>query len=78
MSPLAYVDYSFILVFFAVLLGSVLLLARSEEKKAGVQKSSAMSQKQRQNMLGYGVLATLFVMFVLITFLTRKVSSTST
>ncbi len=75
MSPLAYVDYGFILVFFAVLLGAVLLLARSEEKEAVVQKSTAMSQKQRQNMISYGVIAALFAMFILITFFTQKVQS---
>ena len=72
MSPLAYVDYGFILLFFAVLLGAVLLMALNEGKKAVVQKGSALSEKQRQNILGYGVLSTLFAMFILITFLTHK------
>lgn len=78
MSLLAYVDYGFILVFFAVLLGCVLLLALNEEKQAVVQKSGATSQKKRQNVLGYGVLATLFVLFIFITVLTHRVSNGST
>ena len=78
MSPLAYVDYGFILVFFAVLLVSVLFMALNEGKKAAVQKSSTMSEKQRQNVLGYGVIAALFAMFILVTFLAHKVPGSST
>ena len=78
MSLLAYVDYGFILVFFAVLLGCVLLLALNEGKKPVGQKSWRTSQKERQNVLGYGILATLFVLFIFITVLTHKVSSSHT
>ena len=77
MSPLAYVDYGFILVFFAVLLGAVLLMALHQEKKADVRERSIMSQQQKQNMLGYGVIAALFAIFILVTFLARRVPGSS-
>ena len=78
MSPLAFVDYGFIIVFFAVLLGAVLLMALHQEKKADIWEHSIMSQQQKQNVLGYGVIAALFAIFILITFLTHRVPGSST
>jgi uncharacterized protein HemY len=73
MSLLAYVDYGFILVFFVVLLGTVLLIGLNQGKKAtAVQKSSITFEKIRLHMFDYGVLVALFAVFVFIAFLTQK------
>ena len=77
MSILAYVDYGFILVFFAVLLGVVLLMGLSQGKKATVQEESATPLLKRQNMLDYGIIVALFTVFILVTLFTHKQSSST-
>ena len=69
MALLALVDYGFIVAFFVGLALLVLIMSASRSQEETVAKATRSVQR---NIPAYGFLATLFVLFIVLTFLVRK------
>lgn len=74
---MAYLDYSLIVIFFVGLFILVVLVSRSPSEPA-TSKNAATTQtiaSRQENKLAYGFLASLFVLFLVLTFLSERKQS---
>lgn len=70
---LAYIDYAFIVVFFVVLFGMVVMIANQPSEAAASEGAQAHALPPvRENKLAYGFLAVLLVLLFVLTILDQR------